>query len=217
MCQRNHVLERRVCWRQCSRITNLLINGPEIRCRDFVTRTPTAEWPIRIDTLYNTAPVPSGACVLCTPVLNNDYKEKLESSKWADNALDAASLELENVTTHAQNLGWTWACLQLVNYTQMVLDQKTAAAVLGAQELDTAYSRIQDSIRANIELSEESLNSDRPVFYYGPRVTSETSIPELNAPGQATPDAPAYPEHIIDWLVASNGTRQIYIWDFDLE
>lgn len=215
VCELGHVLERRVCWRQCSRITNLNINGPEIRCRDFVSAPDHDTWPIIIDNILNTPLVHFSSCVLCTPELNDDYKVKQTLWEASNRVVATATGGLQEAIDDAETMGWEHEYVRTVRHSQDFLDAALQASNLADQERVMALQQVQNMVQDNIGLGEETLDSHSPVFYYGPTDPSERNYPGLNSNGRQFFDASEYPEYIIDWLVVSHGTRGISLWDFD--
>lgn len=58
--------------RDCAQITNLEVH-PEMLCHSAVTGNIITALPIEINTLHNTLSIDTTECVLCTPVIDQNY------------------------------------------------------------------------------------------------------------------------------------------------
>lgn len=183
-------------------------------CCDSVIQDISTACSIEIDILLNTSLTGATQCVLCTPLLDENYHGKLTLLEEAGKDLNLATLTLERAQEHAEKLNWIPSCTRKVQLREA--DQQKAEKAVQARSHDVtlAYRRIQDSIQATIELSENTPDCKSPVFYYGPIDVLEQAIHGLDAPVKLGFDASAYKEYIVDWSEPSNGRKQIHLWRF---
>lgn len=183
-------------------------------CHESVIQDTSTACSIEIDTLHNTLLIGATQCVLCTPLLDGNYQQRLTLLDEAGEDLNLATVTLERAQEHAEKLNWIPSCTRKVQFRET--DQQKAEKAVQARNHDVtlAYKRIQDSVQATIELSENVSDRKSPVFYYGPVDVLEQAIHGLDAPVKTGFDAFAYKEHIVDWSEPSNGRKQIHLWRF---
>lgn len=183
-------------------------------CCDAVTGDTTTTLPIEIDTLHNTLPIDATECVLCTPAIDENYHEKLSLLEMAGEDLKLATVTLERAQEHAEKLNWIPSCTRKVQFRGADQQKAEKAVETRNQAVTLAYEQIQDSVQATTVLSENALDSETPVFYYGPTDVLEQAIHGLDAPVKILFDASTYMEHIVDWSEPSNGRKEIHLWKF---
>lgn len=181
-------------------------NAPYTRC--FQISGSSYEL-VKIDVLYNTPPVMSSNCLLCTPTLDQNYRDRQVEEKRAKDQLDWATFRLNTFKEAAKTRDWTLECIESVREAE---EQRQSAADIykaRARELRHAAAEIQHYICVATEGNETSLGGSHPRFYYGPITTEERSAVVLSARQRPIYKASDRPEYIIDWKAEPRGSRRM--------
>lgn len=191
MCDRDHVLERQVCWRQCSRIPR----GPHAaytRCFD----TAPEDMPV-IDILYDTDKIHPMECILCTPGVDPDYKQKAELVLQAQGKSQTATSD----SSQAMSIQG-----QFTQMTTWVEEQDKFRKL--TRDRDKAHAAIVEAVRKSAEPDWFSLDAIHPRFYYGPTATTELSMPKHRRTHLL--NAERYKKRIRDWSSMKGFSMQFH-------
>lgn len=142
MCESDHVLERRVCWRQCRQIPDH-INLPTICSRS----TSAPGHTVTFDTLLNTSKIKSANCVFCMSQLGLNHREKLAAVDSAKRDLQPEALRMGSVQFIARGPRETPSASEIALEYEQRREKARELLDMKQEELKFAALQLNDYIR----------------------------------------------------------------------
>lgn len=215
MCENLHILQRQRCWRQCAAVP---CQRKDAYTRYFKLNTGNDD-VINIDVLFSGETVDAYKCLLCTPTLDQRYREKKQQydaeggRKDTLFRLNAFRRRLSIIRLKRQD------SRECVHRVLQIEDQLTASQLLSQQcddELSELYSELSQAVASlTMCYRREDMIDTVPRFYYGPVGSVEVSKYQgyIRHPNVLAADCKAFgnDEGICDWSLPALGQKQIRV------
>lgn len=201
ICINDHVLERKICWRQCAdiQVPNHGDSAPYTRCRD--PAIPSIM--LKFDILHHTRKTASRPCVMCKSQVDPDYRMQLAAVQTAEDALNAESQRLARYEDSATRLNQTPAAMDVIEKCQQLQQRAAVDLSYERQKLFRVREVVENRARRLIDQIAGFIDDVCARFYYGPTTPEEQQV-ILSARKDPTLMRDKN-ECIVDWTVEYSG------------